>query len=331
MFDGRSAAGRAVRLRIDGNELVADHDAGAPLRWPLKQVRWPERTRHGQRVLHIDSGEWLQCADSNAFDTWAAAAGRRDSLVVRSQQNWRAVAAAVLGSIVVLAAGYVWGLPLAARWALVLIPESADRAVGVALLRQLDERWMKPTKVPPERQAAIRAAFAQAAARAYPGQPLYGANVEFRFLIDPNALALPGGTIIVTDALVDLLKDRDDVLLGVLGHELGHVRARHGMRMLVQASAVAAVVGLIIGDFSSLLAVAPTVLAQLSYARDIEREADAVCAHVLRAAGYAPAAMVVFFERIRKNDGGAPQIPIGLASHPDIDERIRYFTETAQR
>ncbi|OYU72188.1 MAG: hypothetical protein CFE45_40815, partial [Burkholderiales bacterium PBB5] len=46
-----------------------------------------------------------------------------------------------------------------------------------------------------------------------------------------NALALPGGTLIVTDAMVRLLADRPDVLVGVFGHELGHLQHRHGMRL----------------------------------------------------------------------------------------------------
>jgi len=330
MFDGRSAAGRGVRLQVTGGELVATADDGAVHRWPLAEVRWPERTRHGQRVLHVASGEWLQCADLAAFDAWAAASGRRDSWLVRAQQNWRLTLAALLALGVVITAGYQWGVPLAARAVLALLPEAVDRAVGDAVMKTLDEKFFEPTRLPPERQRALREAFAQTVSRAHPagGAPTH--RVEFRAMDEPNALALPGGTIVVTDSLVSLLAGRDEVVVGVLAHELGHVRRRHGMRLLVQATLVAAAVGLVIGDFSSVLAGAPALLAQMSYARDLEREADADCAALLRAAGIAPAVMVEFFDRLPATTAGGG-LPLGLASHPGHEERKRFFREAPQR
>lgn len=330
MFDGRSAAGRAVRLQVEGNELVAHADDGSQQRWPLAAVRWPERTRHGQRVLHVASGEWLQCADLAAFDAWAAASGRRDSWLVRVQQNWRLTVTALVLLVLVIAAGYQWGVPLAARAVLVLLPAEVDRAVGAAVMKTLDEKLFAPTRLPPARQQALREAFAQAMARAHPlgGMPPH--RVEFRHLDEPNAAALPGGTLIVTDTLVQLLEGRDEVVVGVLAHELGHVQRRHGMRLLVQATLVAAAVGMVIGDFSSVLAGAPALLAQMSYARDLEREADADCARLLRAAGIAPAVMVEFFDRLPPATAGGG-LPLGLASHPGHEERKRFFRETAQR
>ena len=64
-------------------------------------------------------------------------------------------------------------------------------------------------------------------------------RIEFRkSRIGPNAFALPGGSIVITDELVALVDGDAAVVTGVLGHELGHVRHRDGMRMLLQASAV---------------------------------------------------------------------------------------------
>ena len=157
-------------------------------------------------------------------------------------------------------------------------------------------------------------------------------RLEFRAAdraLGPNALALPGGTIIVTDAMMELLADRPDALLGVLGHEWGHVRHRHGMQSLARATLVGGLASLVLGDFSSLLAAAPALLAQLSYSREFEREADAESVRLLRSAGHSPAAMAEFFKRVRGLPGRRP-VPIALASHPDDEERVRYFEQAAQ-
>jgi Zn-dependent protease with chaperone function len=357
LFDGRSARPRPVSLRVDGDQLSAesrDND-GAPAvwQWPLRQVQWPERTRHGQRVIALRSGERLQAVSAADFDAWTTSLGRRDGLVVRMQRSWRATLAAFVALLVVLAAAYQWGVPLAARAMLVFVPEAVDRAVGEQVFEAVEARWFKPSRVPPAQQAQIREAFAAALATAHPGLSASSARgladtgntsrpdrprapaswrIEFRAAdkdLGPNAMALPGGTIIVTDALVALLADRPDALLGVLGHEWGHVRLRHGMQGLARATFVAAAAGLVLGDFSSLLSAAPVLLVQLAYSRDFEREADVESVRMLRAAGHSPRAMVEFFQRLDRSLGDRP-VPVALASHPDNAERVRFFEDAAR-
>jgi Zn-dependent protease with chaperone function len=171
-----------------------------------------------------------------------------------------------------------------------------------------------------------------------------------------------GGPIIVTDALVELAGDDEAMMIGVLGHELGHVRHRDGLRMLIQTGALSIVAGLVIGDFSGLLAGVPVLLGQSSYSRDAERAADAEAVAVLKAAGLSPLAMVRFFEAVRDHeekqrqkrqaeravvsatqdaasaparsdrrpavDDGA-SLGISIASHPADAERIAYFQQAA--
>ena len=160
--------------------------------------------------------------------------------------------------------------------------------------------------------------------------------------IGPNAFALPGGTLVLTDALVELVQGDEAVIIGVLGHELGHVLHRHGLRLLVQAGVIAALSSVVLGDFSTLLAGAPVLLGQASYSRDAEREADAHAVTVLKAAGLSPAVMIGFFERVAARNVPAKQAPAGdkepasglgiaIASHPADEERIRFFREAASR
>src|SRR5205823_5133178 len=145
-----------------------------------------------------------------------------------------------------------------------------------------------------------------------------------------------------------------------LGHELGHLRHRHGMRMLVQAAAIGTLASLVIGDFNAMLAAAPALLAQAAYSRDAEREADAESVSVLRSSGRSPAVMVGFFERAEAwRRAGRPELSasapaaaasapvpkasaprsahadpgaldVGIASHPTDAERIAFFRAAAR-
>ena len=65
-----------------------------------------------------------------------------------------------------------------------------------------------------------------------------------------NAFALPGGTVVMTDAIVQAAADKgisDDALVGVLAHEIGHVVHRHGMRMVVEQGVLNMGLGLAFG------------------------------------------------------------------------------------
>lgn len=328
-FDGRSARGQPVRLHVDAGQLCTDGELSQ--RWPLAQISWPERTRHGRRSIALAHGGELQFADAAAFDAWRAQLGVHDSLVVRLQQSWRATLLVTLVLAAVALAGYLWGVPWAARALVSLTPLSVDQAVGEAAMQQINARWLKPTALPVERQAQLRQAFDVAVARAYPSAaPPYtlhfAAAVE---AIGANAFALPGGSIVVTDAMVALLQGQDDALIGVLGHELGHVRQRHGMRSLVQVGMLSAATALALGDFSTVLAGVPALIGQMAYSRDAEREADADAAQLLRASGRTPAAMLVFFERLATTASARLALPIALASHPVDEERKRFFRDAA--
>jgi Zn-dependent protease with chaperone function len=333
-FDGHSARAHPVRVRAQAGCLHID-GPGVQRSLPLQTLRWPERTRHGVRLMQLPDGAVLQCGDSIAWDAWSRThAGRRDSPVVRLQQHWRGVAASLLVTVALVGAGYRWGLPWAAQRLVAVIPPAVDRTIGSAALASADEqRWLQPSQLPADVQQRIRDSFADAVSRLpAPTVPAY--RLEFRgSTIGPNAFALPGGAIVVTDDLVRCVHGDREMLVGVLGHELGHLRRRHGMRMVVQAGAVgAAAAGAFYGDFSSLLALVPTWLGQASYSRDAEREADADSVRLLRANGISPAVMARFFRLLHpKGDGptGAAYLRMGIASHPGDAERIRFFEQAA--
>jgi len=397
-FDGLSARARPVRLQVVADQLLVIGD-GVSLQLPVNEVEWPERTRHGQRVAHLRGGGSLRAADPAEWDRWAKAAGLRESLVVKAQQNWRSTLAAVLGLLVMGAAAYTWGVPWLGRAALVVVPASVDRAIGEAAQASLQSYLLLPSKVSAQRQQQVREAFAAAVARADPRHELPDYELHFatsaevrdgvpagdkdaakqddkndgakdsakdsandtandtandkdgthRTRLGPNAFALPGGIVFVTDDMLELLQGRDDVLIGVLAHELGHVKRRHGMRLVVQATVLGAVASLVWGDFSTLLATVPVLLGQNAYSRDFEREADLDAIAMLRANGLSPAVMAEMFERLAAKRAALAQaqaqaasgaagkggllsgdLGIAFASHPDDAERIQRFRDAAK-
>ncbi|MCU0950414.1 MAG: M48 family metallopeptidase [Burkholderiaceae bacterium] len=337
-FDGRSALAQPVRLRIDGDSVqvaAATHaDAGevaasaqAPL-WQgaLRAVQWSEAFRHAPRQALLPDGSTLEIDETERLDRVLAAGGLPPSRVERLQRNWPAALGALFSLLLITAAAYLVGLPAAANWAAFNVTDRFEQRFGQLVLQQMDEgEHLQPSAVPPERQRQIAERFAAAAARAAPDVQY---TLLFRDIDGPggvNAFALPGGTIVMLDGLVlgrePLAALTDDQLLGVLGHELGHVRHKHVMRRLIQTAGGAMIAAVLWGDFAGLAANAPVLLGALQYTRDFEREADDFAVAFLHASGLSTSPLLEFFRQIETLSGKSYP-PAFLSTHPSPRERI---------
>lgn len=338
-FDGRSARARSVELVWREGRLCLLAEGLAERQYAPQELRWPERTRHGQRQLGLPDGGVVDLDDAAAWDALAAQAGHMDPLAVRWAWSWRATLVSALLLIGIGFASWRWGLPAAADAAAAVFPVAWEEKIGRSALEDLDEHLLKPSRLEAAERKRIEQALGGMAALAYPnGPPRY--RLHFRDggkVLGPNAFVLPGGDIVLTDALVRLLPSAANepvspALLGVLAHELGHVQHRHGLRMLVKASLSSALIGLWVGDFSSVLATLPAWLAQAAYSRDAEREADSEGLRVMRAAGLDPRAMLLFFQALKRElpEREGDDRHFGLSTHPTDAERIRRFEEAAR-
>ena len=144
-----------------------------------------------------------------------------------------------------------------------------------------------------------------------------------------NAFALPGGYIYVTRGLLAHLNSEAE-LAAVVGHEIGHVTARHSVSQMTKAQLLS--VGLVVGmilrpqlqNFGGL-AQAGMELLFLKYSRDDEKQADELGLRYLTRGGYDPRPMTQVFrtlERVGTTEGGG-RVPAWLSTHPDPGDRGR--------
>jgi Zn-dependent protease with chaperone function len=279
-FDGRSSRAHPATLAVDAQQAVLRDDTGAELRRaPLSSLRVSERVRRAPRLVTFADGAFCEVADHAAFDRMLSATGHREGWVAKAQNSWRMAGFAVLALVALLVLGYYvllpWGAAVMAR----AVPPALEAQLGRATLASLDNGIVGPTRLPAAEQQRIRSGFA---ALARPADPGHDYQILFRHggRIGANALALPGGTIVVTDEMVGLAGTGAG-MMGVLAHEAGHVAERHGLQQVIQASAVGALAAYMFGDFSTVLAGVPAAILTLRYSRDHEREADAFAIAVL--------------------------------------------------
>ncbi len=146
-----------------------------------------------------------------------------------------------------------------------------------------------------------------------------------------NAYAFPGGTIAVTRGMLIELQNEAE-LAAVLGHEIGHVNARHTAQQMSKgmisqlfvagASVLASSYGF--GNLAAQLGSLGAGALLASYSRDNEREADALGMEYMVRAGYSPKGMVGLLEILkRKSRKGGDAVSLLFATHPMSDERYR--------
>lgn len=324
-FDGKSSDGREVTLELDASQVLHVRGGGRDLAWPLGQVRASERIGSSRRRLYFPDGSQCETGDNDAVDAlFGAQAPAASRLLARWESGLRYAVAALLVTLLAAAAVVFWGVPALARQVAFALPAQTERLIGGDALAALDRVVFKPSALPAERQDALRRLHARMAAETG-GDPGAG-RLELRRggRAGANALALPAGLIVLTDELVALAKD-DREIEAVLAHEFGHVRGRHILRHVLQDSIAALLVAVTVGDLSSLTslaAAAPTLLLQMKFSRDFEREADDFALAYLARRGIPPDVFAAMLERLEASRPGGRDAPDFLSTHPDIRVRI---------
>jgi len=163
-------------------------------------------------------------------------------------------------------------------------------------------------------------------------------TVQYEFIILDNdlvnAFAAPGGFIFITRGLLESLNDEAELAM-VLGHEIGHVTAYHGVQMIQKEMGQNALT--ILGTVGAAITLGPEAMIMvantadlfsslylLGYSRDNEREADYLGLQYMLRAGYDPRAALTFLDKLK---GEGPDKAQGwdlyFRTHPPLDERIK--------
>jgi predicted Zn-dependent protease len=151
----------------------------------------------------------------------------------------------------------------------------------------------------------------------------------FRVVDDPvvNAFALPGGFIYVTRGILAHFASEAQ-LAAVLGHEIGHVTARHSADQMSrqQVAMLGLGVGMIVQpELQRFVGAAQAGLGLLflKFGRDHEREADGLGLRYMLAGGYAPGEMSAVFRMLDRVGSGGERLPDWLSTHPSPQDRVQ--------
>ena len=327
--DGYTAASRPATAQLDETGLTILDESGPPrAKWRLDEIRLIEKPAAAGdfRLGRAESNERLTLLDRAALPVLRRHCPNLRRGVYRGI-GWKRVVFWSGAALAGLAFLFLVGIPFLARhssqWMSPRLEADLGRRVAAAVIgftaqpKQGEQREC--------RAADGRAALARLAAPIIAQLHVRNAP-RLRVVNSPivNAVALPGGQILLFRGLIDFAQDPNEIA-GVIAHELGHVALDHPTTVMIERGATAFLIGLVVGDVFGASAVGAVSTAALSasYSREAESAADAEAVALMEKAGYDLAPFAAFFTRLEQKQGDG-EMPIGfLHSHPPSAERAR--------
>lgn len=301
--DGRTAASRAVLVTPSANGLDIRGEDG------LLVAFWHKADLRADGELPSGNGVRLRCAaDESARLSLEQAEFIRPLLPAKSCFPWAKAAAAVAATLLLGAALWL-GIPAASRQLVALVPTAWENSWGDTLAHGLEQRWGSCRQ--PAGEAALHLLSDRLAAGIDPA--LRPRRLMVVKQSDQNAIALPGGTVMVFSGLLTQAQGPDE-LAGVLAHEFTHLRLRHPTAAMIRATGIGLAVTLVTGDSSGVMASGAAMALAGAYSREDEAEADRGAVTLLSQAHVDAHGLAGFFRRLTAEPS---KIPSWLSTHPD--------------
>ena len=161
-------------------------------------------------------------------------------------------------------------------------------------------------------------------------QVVLGTNTLTFFIAEetePNACALPGGYVVVTTGLLQLV-EKPEELLGVIAHEVAHVKLKHSLRHTVAGAGPFVLFGVLLGGQGGLVGIlgnTTDLVVQSGFSQEYEIEADDEGWRLLLAAKVDPRGMIEVFRKLDAYDQKQESDEVELqafSTHPEMKERI---------
>lgn len=206
--------------------------------------------------------------------------------------------------------------------------DQIERSAGEAAYPELVARYGGIAPLPEEHLAWLNAIFERVAAQSSrAGAVQYSLTVLNTDLV--NAFALPGGFVFITRGLLDLTGWDPHQLANVMGHEVAHIDRDHYRDGIIRQLGIAVFVGIFFRDAVETRVVQQLVnlaadLIDKGWSREDENEADQVGQRFAAQAGFDPAGMVTFLERLHEEESrsSGAQVAEVLRTHPLTEKRV---------
>lgn len=307
LFQSQSNQFIDATLELVGDELIVRDDAQQSLcHAPISQVKISPRLGKIARDIVFPNQMLFSSFDNDKIDQLLINTKHAKGSFIHNLEAFRPrLIGFILLSIGLIYVIYRVSLPVLVEVAVNATPPQFPKIISKSTLATMDRTILSKTKLSVDEQNSVTTEFAKLTDYTPLGSKAF--KLHFRKAssrMGPNAFALPDGSIVVTDALVQFAKGDKDMIAGVLAHEIGHVECQHSLREIYRSAGVSLLIMFVTGDVGELLEhvlLEGNVLLSLSYSRAAEAEADSMGIKLMHKAGYNPEGLARFFVLLAKD------------------------------
>lgn len=275
------------------------------------------------REIILPNSDLLVLESDDLVDAWLAN-GKKD--LSRLERSPKAVIASIVAVPLALYFIFAIAVPKAAIVFAPLVPDSVIEISSDHTLRSLDLALLEPSNADQDKTLHLKKAWTELLTTMQLKHERYTILFRNSEKMGPNAFALPNGTIVFTDQLLELVNYDEDILTAIFMHEIGHVEQHHSVRLVSQVIVSSIAISYFIGDVGALVdifASTGNTIATNKFTQNLEWEADNFALSKLQSVGKDPLdfarGMQKFSELSEHNLGELEQL---FSSHPLTDERI---------
>ena len=331
LFDGRSSQKHLVDVELTPQAIILKAPGDKPIRWAYPQLRWAADTSpfHIEHCAEDDEGlETLVVDDPDFYRSVLEIAPKSfSSRENESKFNWKLYS---VGILVLIFSAYVFIKTVPSFLAdqmVEKIPIEWEVTVGQTILK------MFPVVQKPDQEVIkVLQDTVDILKQSLQGTPPpYDLKVYILPVEQVNALALPGGPIVIFEGLIDKAESPEE-LAGVLAHEIQHILLRHSTRGILRNMAESMLVTIFLGDMNSVMEGIVQLAGQLEtlgLSREMEAEADQKGMELILAANTDPHGMIRIFEKLMQEE--SKELPQGKTVSKENDFSSYFSTHPSSQ
>lgn len=319
MFAANNSESQKVRLtvsqsglRVSGDNLdktvvLHDIESSPPLAGLPQELKLPCGT-----LLVLEDGQQIQelISRSNSFVNWL-------------EKNKLACFIALILVPLLLYLLIDKVIPAGAKKVTPLIPQVVRVSIDEQVLLYLDKTFVDESQLEQDKVIYWRNEWRELLLSLSLDTDKY--KLHFRHMGVANAFALPGGSVVVTDTLIDKLSDQPNAIKAVLLHEIGHVEHQHGLQMVAESVAISLLMTYVMGDMegvAELFTGSFLTIIQNQFSQSLETEADTYAIKRLRQLGIPPSALSDALSAIAPSSEEFELFEKYFSSHPSLKRRV---------
>ena len=328
-FEPLSSGNQPSVLLVEHGEIRIDRNDGATIRnLHIESIQGPDN-------IHFKCGSYFQSEESLPAEFKRQFRSRLQRTISWLEKFTFSKAIVITLLLITAIVAYRFAFSTIGSGIAVLFPDRWEEAIGTNSYQSVQLFALSESGVPVDYQDEIRLRaqdIAQKAELSRPTEIIFHDSDWF----GPNAFAFPGGPIVVTDELVELLSN-DEELLAVIAHEFAHVEDRHSLKQVIEIIGISALAYLLFGADDSVIEEISAVLINgwaFKNSRNFEQEADLAALQYLQASDIDQLHFVNAITKLTNYMCGlASDSPLScnddvvnwISTHPSGTQRIEYL------